>query len=75
MRVGDELEEEGAVDGQVAARAETAQREEDAEDVKAGRGAEGETKDGANEEGRVPGDAVGEEEEAKVSFSSSSSRQ
>ena len=55
MRVRDELEEDGAVENHVACRADTVESEHDAEDVEVRTGAGGETKDGADEKGRVPG--------------------
>lgn len=59
--VGEELEEQGAVDGQVAADAEAEQREEEA-DGGPGRAEGGEdAEEGGDEQGDVEGDAAAED--------------
>ena len=55
VRVRNELEEDGAVEDHVACGTDTVKSEQDAKDVEVRAGAGGETEDGADEEGRVPG--------------------
>jgi hypothetical protein len=59
MRGRDELEEDGTVDGHVAAYTEPGQREEDGKCGEGRRAARREAKDTGNEEGEVEADPDG----------------